>query len=94
MWNLATDPRVKAVVANFGIGWINYYRDRGVWKFNVPYKEPQKTPGQELFLSAVAPQAHASHITAASLWHNTDKLGDDCKLRLGGIAWLSHGKYL
>jgi len=118
MWNLAMDPRVKAVVAYFGIGWINYYRDRGVWKHNNPYKEPGKTPGHELYLSAVAPQAHAPYITAASLWlngsndhhgghergcdtfkafkpgipwdfaiqarghHNTEKLGDDCKLWL------------
>jgi len=118
MWNLAMDSRVKAVVAYFGIGWINYYRDRAVWMHNKPYKEPAKTPGQELFLSAVAPQAHAPYITAATLWlngsndhhggheragqtfdmfkpgvpwdfavqarghHNTDKLGDDCKLWL------------
>ena len=118
MWNLAMDKRVKAVVAYFGIGWINYYRNRGVWMYNVPYKEPEKTPGEELFLAAVAPQAHAPYITAASLWlngsndhhgghergdqtfkmfapgvpwdyavqarghHNTEKLGDDCKLWL------------
>jgi len=118
MWNLAMDPRVKAVVAYFGVGWINYYRDHAVWMHNNPYKEPEKTPGEELFLSAVAPQAHAPYITAACLWlngsndhhggheragqtfamfkpgvpwdfavqarghHNTDKLGDDCKLWL------------
>ena len=70
MWNLAMDPRVKAVVAYFGIGWITYYRDRGVWLYNVPYKDPKKTPGEELFLSAVAPEAHAPYIKAASLWLN------------------------
>jgi len=118
MWNLAMDSRVKAVVAYFGIGWINYYRDRAVWMHNNPYKEPAKAPGQELYLSAVAPQVHCPHITAATLWlngsndhhggheragqtfamfkpgvpwdfavqarghHNTEKLGDDCKLWL------------
>ena len=118
MWNMGMDPRVKAVVAYFGIGWINYYRDRSVWKHNLPYKDVPKSPGQALFLSAVAPQAHAPYITAASLWlsgsndhhgghergcdtfkkfkaevpwdfaiqarghHNTEKLGDDCKLWL------------
>jgi dienelactone hydrolase len=118
MWNLATDPRVKAVVAYFGIGWINYYRDHAAWMYNTPYKERIKRPGEQLFLSAIAPQAHAPYITAASLWlngsndhhgghergcetfemfkpgvpwdfaiqarghHNTDKLGDDCKLWL------------
>ena len=118
MWNLAMDARVKAVVAYFGIGWIDYYRNRAVWRYNVPHKNPAKTPGEALFLSAVAPQAHAPHITAASLWlngsndhhgghergcetfksfkagvpwdfaiqarghHNTEKLGDDCRLWL------------
>lgn len=118
MWNLAMDKRVKAVVAFFGIGWINYYRERSVWKYNLPNKVPEKTQGQKLFLSAVAPQAHAPYITAASLWmngsndhhgghergcdtfksfksgvpwdfaiqarghHNTEKLGDNCKIWL------------
>jgi len=36
MWNLGMDPRVKAIVAYFGIGWINYYRDRAVWMHNNP----------------------------------------------------------
>ena len=118
MWNLGMDPRVKAIVAYFGIGWINYYRDRAVWMHNNPYQEPEKSPGQQLYLVAVAPQAHAPYITAASLWlngsndhhgghergcetfksfkpgvpwdfavqarghHNTEKLGDNCKLWL------------
>ena len=118
MWNLGMDPRVKAIVAYFGIGWITYYRDRAVWMHNNPYYEPEKSPGQQLYLSAVAPQAHAPHITAASLWlngsndhhgghergcetfknfksgvhwdfavqarghHNTEKLGDNCRLWL------------
>ena len=118
MWNLGMDPRVKAIVAYFGIGWINYYRDRAVWMHNNPYLEPARSPGQQLYLSAVAPQAHAPYIKAASLWlngsndhhgghergcetftsfkpgvpwdfavqarghHNTEKLGDNCKLWL------------
>lgn len=118
MWNMAMDPRVKAVVAYFGIGWLEYYRTNSVWMYNNPYQEPKKTPGQELYLSAIAPQAHVPYIRAATLWlngsndhhgghergcstfkmfkpgvpwdfaiqarghHNTDKLGDDCKLWL------------
>ena len=118
MWNLGMDSRVKAIVAYFGIGWINYYRDRAVWMHNNPYQEPEKSPGQQLYLSAVAPQAHAPYINAASLWlngsndhhgghergcetfknfksgvpwdfavqarghHNTEKLGDNCRLWL------------
>ena len=43
MWNLGMDPRVKAIKLYFGIGWINYYRDRAVWMHNNPYREPEKT---------------------------------------------------
>jgi len=70
MWNLGMDPRVKAIVAYFGIGWLEYYRTRGVWMYNTPYREPERTPGEALYLSAIAPQAHAPYITAASLWLN------------------------
>ena len=70
MWNLAMDERIKAVVAYFGIGWINYFRDRGIWKHELPPRLIDKTSGQELYLSAVAPQAHAPHIKASSLWLN------------------------
>ncbi len=118
MWNLGMDSRVKAVVAYFGIGWLEYYRTRSVWMYSLPHKEPKQSPGEELYLSAIAPQAHAPYITAASLWlngtndhhgghergeqtfksfksnvpwsfahqarghHNTEKLGDNCKLWL------------
>ncbi|MEM7011689.1 MAG: DUF1588 domain-containing protein, partial [Verrucomicrobiota bacterium] len=70
MWNLGTDPRVKAIVAYFGVGWLEYYRSRRVWMYQNPPNEPAKTPGEELYLSTIAPQAHAPHITAASLWLN------------------------
>ncbi len=118
MWNLGMDPRVKAIVTYFGIGWIEYYRTRSVWMYNVPYVEPPMTPGEKLFLATVESQSHAPYITAATLWlngsndhhggherseqtfkmfkpgvpwsfaiqarghHNTEKLGNDCKLWL------------
>ena len=70
MWNLATDPRVKAVVAYFGIGYNDYYRDKQVWLFNVPYVEPPKSPGEEIILASIAPEAHVPFITAATLFLN------------------------
>lgn len=95
MWNLAMDARVKAVVAYFGIGWNVYYRDRAVWKYNLPYVEPTKTPGHELYLSALAPQAHAPFITAASLWLNGsndhhgghERGGDTFRMFQPGVPW-------
>jgi dienelactone hydrolase len=70
MWPLGTDPRVKAIVASFGIGWNEYYRSRQVWMYNVPYVEPPKTPGEEIYLAAIAPEAYVPAITAATLFLN------------------------
>ncbi|MEO1997546.1 MAG: prolyl oligopeptidase family serine peptidase [Planctomycetaceae bacterium] len=70
MWNLGTDPRIKAIVAYFGIGWNEYYRSKQVWMYEVPYREPQRTPGERLYLSAIAPQAHVPYIKAATLFLN------------------------
>ena len=118
MWNLAMDERVKAVVAYFGVGWNEYYRAKHVWMYNNPHRIPEMSTGEQLYLSAIAPQAHAPYIGAASLWlngtndhhgghergaeifkrfnadvpwdfahqarghHNTEKLGNGCKLWL------------
>lgn len=70
MWNLGMDKRIKAIVAYFGIGWNEYYRSNSVWMYNVPHRAPKKTPGQEIYLKSIAPQAHAPYIHAASLWLN------------------------
>ena len=68
LWALGTDPRVKAIVAHFGIGWIEYYRNKSVWLYNNPYVEPAKTPGEEIFLAGMAPEAYVPYVTAATLF--------------------------
>ena len=70
MWPLATDPRVKAVVAYFGIGWTAYWRDKQVWMYNVPYVEPPRSPGETIFLEGLAPEAYVPYIKAATLHLN------------------------
>jgi len=70
MWNLGTDPRVKAVVAYFGIGWNEYYRSRQVWMYDGRTDHPPPSPGEEIFLRSIAPEAHVPFITAATLWLN------------------------
>jgi len=95
MWNLGMDRRVKAVVAYFGVGWLEYYRSRGVWMYELPAGEPEKTSGEKLYLSAVAPQAHAPHIKAASLWlngsndhHGGHERGEETFKRFSpGVPW-------
>lgn len=70
MWNLGTDPRVKAVVAFFGIGWTEYYRAKQIWMYDGRADHPPKSPGEEIFLASLAPEAHPPFITAATLWLN------------------------
>lgn len=70
MWNLGMDPRVKAVVAYFGIGWTEYWRNRSVMMYAIPYAEPEKTSGEKIYLAGVAPEAHVPYITAATLFLN------------------------
>ena len=70
MWALGTDPRVKAVVACFGVGWNYYYRDHAVWLYNHPYTEPPKSAGEKVLLSCLAPEAYVPYMTAATLWLN------------------------
>jgi dienelactone hydrolase len=70
MWPLGTDPRVKAIVAYFGIGWTEYYRSKQVWMYNVPYVEPPKTSGEAIYLAAVAAEAYVPAITAPTLFLN------------------------
>ena len=70
MWHLGTDARVKAVVAYFGIGYTEYWRNKQVWMYNVPYIEPPKSPGEEIYLASIAAEAHVPFITAATLFLN------------------------
>ena len=95
MWNLGMDPRVKAVVAYFGIGWNEYYRSKQVWMYNQPYIEPPKTPGEKLYLATNAPQAHVPHMSAATLFlngtndhHGGHERGQESfKLFQKGVPW-------
>jgi hypothetical protein len=64
MWALGTDPRVKAIVAHFGISWIEYYRNNQVWMYDVPYVEPPKSPGEEILLAGMAPEAYVPYISS------------------------------
>ena len=70
IWHLGTDPRVKAVVAHFGIGYNEYYRNKQVWMYNNPYVEPPKSPGEEIYLAAISPEAYVPYMTAATLFLN------------------------
>ena len=70
MWFLGMDPRIKAIVAYFGIGYTEYYRNKSVMMYAVPYVEPPKSPGEKIYLAGVAPEAHVPYITAPTLFLN------------------------
>ncbi|MEY5024787.1 MAG: hypothetical protein RLZZ244_315 [Verrucomicrobiota bacterium] len=70
MWNLGTDPRIKAVAAYFGIGYTVYYRDKQVWMYHPGAHVPPRSAGEQLFLDSLAPEAHVPHLTAATLFLN------------------------
>ncbi|MEO0414366.1 MAG: hypothetical protein AAF226_05385, partial [Verrucomicrobiota bacterium] len=50
MWNLGMDERVKAVVAYFGIGWLEYYRTKGVYLYDPGKEPPTPNAGEQLYL--------------------------------------------
>lgn len=68
MWNMAMDERVKAVVAFFGVGFLEYYRTNNFWLYDPGKTPPEMSPGNKVYLATMAPQAHAPHIKAACLW--------------------------
>ena len=71
MWNLGMDPRVKAVISYFGIGWVEYFRNRQLWMYDLERTyNPEPNAGEILYLAHISPQAHAPHMKAATLWLN------------------------
>jgi dienelactone hydrolase len=70
MWYLGMDPRIKAIVSYFGIGYTEYYRNRGVMMYAIPPISPEKTSGEKIFLAGIAPEAHVPFITAPTLFLN------------------------
>jgi dienelactone hydrolase len=70
MWNLGMDPRIKAIVAYFGIGWNEFYRSKNVWMYENPPKKTTPNSGEKIYLAGIAPQAHVPYIKAATLFLN------------------------
>ena len=81
MWFLGMDPRIKAIVAYFGIGWTEYYRNKMVMMYNVPYVEPEKSSGEQIYLAGVAPQACVPYINAPTLFLNGSNDHHGCEER-------------
>jgi dienelactone hydrolase len=95
MWFLGMDSRIKAIVAYFGIGWTEYYRNKSVMMYNIPYAEPGKSSGEKIYLAGIAPEAHVPYIKAATLFLNGSNDHHGCcerglesfKLFKPGVPW-------
>ena len=90
MWFLGMDPRIKAIVAYFGIGWTEYYRNKGVMMYNIPYVEPEKSSGEKIYLAGIAPEACVPYINAPTLFLNGSNDHHGCGER--GLETFKHFK--
>lgn len=65
-WNMCTDPRLKAIVAYYGVGWITYWR--GNPKYVIPYSESTYTDEINRYITALECQSHAKRAKVPVLW--------------------------
>ena len=67
-YNMAIEPDIKAVIAQFGNGWIHYWKTFGVLPYTIPYVEPTFVEGNNYYISTLESQAYAKSATAPVLW--------------------------
>jgi len=67
-WNMCIEPDIKAVIAQFGNGWINYWKTFGVLPYTIPYVEPTFVEGNNYYISTLESQAYAKSATSPVLW--------------------------
>jgi len=67
-WNMCIETDIKAVIAQFGNGWIHYWKTFGVLPYTIPYVEPTFVEGNNYYISTLESQAYAKSATAPVLW--------------------------
>lgn len=67
-WNMCIEPDIKAVIAQFGNGWIHYWKTFGVYPYTIPYVEPTFVEGNNYYISTLESQAYAKSAKAPVLW--------------------------
>ena len=70
IWSLAMDPRIKAACAFHGMGWIKYYRDHHVWRYDLTPPAIEPTEEELIYLAGIAPQAYSPYINCPVLFLN------------------------
>ena len=95
IWSLATDPRLKAVCAFHGVGWIKYYRDHGIWRYDLTPPGIEPSEQDLIYLAGIAPQAYAPYINCPVLFlngsndhhGNQDRSYESFDLLPDGVPW-------
>jgi len=67
-YSMCIEPDIKAVIAQFGNGWIHYWKTFGVLPYTIPYVEPTFVEGNNYYISTLESQAYAKSATAPVLW--------------------------
>jgi hypothetical protein len=67
-YNMNIDPDIKCCVAQYGNGWIHYWKTNSVWLYNIPYSEPPFSDGNNLYISTLECQAYAKYARNPMLW--------------------------
>jgi hypothetical protein len=67
-YSMCIEPDIKAVIAQFGNGWIHYWKTFGVLPYTIPYVEPTFVEGNNYYISTLESQAYAKSAKAPVLW--------------------------
>ena len=95
-WNMVMDNRMKAIVSYFGNGWTTYYRDKLLWKYQIPATAyPAFTSGEKIYLNAPTVEMEAKYACVPILLINGsndhhgghDRVDDTFSKMPSGIPW-------
>jgi hypothetical protein len=67
-YSMAIDPSIKAIVAQFGNGWIHWWKTFSVFEYATPYVEPTFSDGNNYYISTLESQAYANAARVPLLW--------------------------
>jgi len=95
-WNMAMEPRMKAIVSYFGNGWTTYYRDKLLWKYQIPSTSyPAWLSGEKIYLNSPTSEAMAKYARVPILLINGsadhhgghDRVDDTFDKISPGVPW-------
>jgi len=67
-YSMAIEPDIKATIAQYGNGWIHYWKTNSAWPYSIPYTEPAFSDGNNYYISTLESQAYAKYARNPVLW--------------------------